>query len=205
MRTLKILQHISLDAIIQAPGGPTEDPTPDFPHGGWTPPFADPAVGEVVAAAHAKPFDLLLGRRTYDIWAAYWPNIRTGAIAESFNKVTKYVATHRPESLAWGPAKSLGDNMVEGIRRLKAADGPDLILWGSSTLTTTLLQHDLADEITLFIYPVYLGVGKRFFTSASPPRELKLISTKAANSGVQINTYKPGGPLRTGSYTKPAT
>ncbi len=203
MRTLHILQHISLDAIIQSPGAPTEDPTPDFPHGGWSPPFADPAVGEVVAAAHAKPFDLLLGRRTYDIWAGYWPNVRTGAIAESFNKVTKYVATHRPENLAWGPAKPLGPDIVEGIRRLKAADGPDLILWGSSTLTSILLEHTLADEITLFTYPVFLGAGKRFFSDTTAPRELKLISSKTVPSGVQINTYRPNGPLRTGCYLKP--
>jgi dihydrofolate reductase len=198
VRSLKIIEHISLDGIIQAPGGPREDG--DYKHGGWIVPHSDPFIGDAIIAAHAKPFDLLLGRRTYDIWADYWPKQRTGPIASPFNAATKFVATHRPESLGWGPAKSLGADIVDGIRRTKSADGPDLIVWGSSTLTPVLLTHGLADEVLLLVYPVLLGTGKRFFSDIAPPRELALVGTKAAGSGVLLNTYRPVGPLRTGSF-----
>ncbi len=183
--------------MIQAPGGPNEDG--DYPHGGWAVPHSDPAVGEAIVAAHGEAFDLLLGRRTYDIWSAHWPN-ENGPMANSLNAATKYVATHRPESLAWGPVEDLGSDIVEGVRRIKAEDGPDLVVWGSSTLTPLLLEHGLADEVLLFICPILLGNGKRFFSDGTPPRELALVSTKAASSGVVISTYRPSGPLRTGSF-----
>ena len=163
-------------------------------------PHADPAVGEAILAAHAKSFDLLLGRRTYDIWAAYWPKAESGPMADSLNAATKYVATHRPDSLGWGPVEDLGPDIVEGIRRIKAKDGPDLIVWGSSTLTPVLLEHGLADEVLLLVCPILLGTDKRFFSDGTPPRELALVGTKAASSGVVISTYKPSGPLRTGSF-----
>jgi len=121
-------------------------------------------------------------------------------MADSLNAATKHVATHRPESLKWGPVEGLGQDIVEGIRRIKAKDGPDLIVWGSSTLTPLLLEHGLADEVLLLVYPVLLGTGKRFFSEATPPRELALVGTKAATSGVVISTYRPRGPLRTGSF-----
>lgn len=183
--------------MIQAPGGPNEDG--DYPYGGWSVPHADPAVGEAIVAAHGEAFDLLLGRRTYDIWSAHWPT-EDGPMANSINAATKHVATHRPESLTWGPAEALGADIVEGVRRIKANDGPDLIVWGSSTITPVLLEHGLTDEVLLLIFPVLLGAGKRFFTDAVPPRELALVSTKAAASGVVISTYRPSGPLRTGSF-----
>jgi dihydrofolate reductase len=125
-------------------------------------------------------------------------------MADAINGATKYVATHRPDSLAWGPAESLGSNIVEGVRRIKAMDGPHLIVWGSSTLTPVLLEHDLADEILLLVFPVLLGTGKRFFSDGTPPRELALVSTKAASSGVIISTYRPNGPLRTGTMGESA-
>ena len=198
MRKIRIIEHISLDGVIQAPGGPQEDG--DYPYGGWTVPHADPAVGEVVLAAHREAFDLLLGRRTYDIWSGYWPKAGKSPLADGLNAATKYVATHRPDSLEWGPVESLGQDIVEGVRRIKAKAGPDLILWGSSTLTPMLLEHGLADEVLLFICPILLGKGKRFFSDGTPPRELALVSTKAASSGVVISTYRPSGPLRTGSF-----
>lgn len=200
VRKIRIFEHISLDGVIQAPGGPGEDG--DYKHGGWSVPFADSIVGETIVAAHARPFDLLLGRRTYDIWAGYWPKA-SGAFADSFNAATKYVATHRPESLAWGPAEGLGADVVEGVRAVKAKGGADLILWGSSKLTPLVLEHGLADEVLLIVYPVLLGAGKRFFSEGTPARELALVNTKAAASGVILNTYRPVGSLRTGSFAKP--
>jgi dihydrofolate reductase len=197
MRKIKIIEHISLDGVIQAPGGPNEDG--DYPYGGWAVPHRDPAVGEAILAVHGKGFDLLLGRRTYDIWAGYWPKAESSPLADSLNAATKYVATHRPDSLGWGPFEGLGQDIVEGIRRIKAKEGPDLIVWGSSTLTPMLLEHGLADEVLLFVYPVLLGKGKRFFSDGTPPRELALTGTKATSSGVIISTYTPAGPLRTGS------
>ena len=172
MRKIRIIEHISLDGVIQAPGGPREDG--DYPYGGWTVPHADPAVGEAIAAAHRGAFDLLLGRRTYDIWSGYWPNAGKNPMADRLNAATKYIATHRPESLKWGPVEGLGPDIVEGVGRIKAIDGPDLIVWGSSTLTPVLLEHGLADEVLLFVYPVLLGTGKRFFSVGTPPRELAL-------------------------------
>ncbi len=197
LRKIRIIEHISLDGVIQAPGGPKEDG--DYPYGGWAVPYADQAAGEAINAAHGKVFDLLLGRRTYDIWSDYWPK-EDGPMANSLNAATKYVATHRPESLGWGPVENLGPEVVAGIRRIKAKSGPDVIVWGSSTLTPVLLEHRLADEVLLLVCPVLLGTGKRFFSDAAPPRELALVSTKAASSGVVISTYTPGGHVRTGSF-----
>ena len=198
MRKIRIIEQISLDGVIQAPGGPNEDG--DYPYGGWAVPHSDPAGGEAIVAAHGEAFDLLLGRRTYDIFSGYWPKAGKSPMADSLNAATKYVATHRPDSLEWGPAEGLGADLVEGVRRIRAKDGPHLIVWGSSTLTPVLLEHELAEEILLLVFPVLLGTGKRFFSDGAAPRELALIGTKAAPSGVIISTYRPSGPLRTGSF-----
>ena len=198
MRKIKIIEHISLDGVIQAPGGPDEDG--DYPHGGWAAPYDDNDGGEAILAAHGEGFDLLLGRRTYDIWAAFWPKVTNDRMADSLNAATKYIATHRPESLDWGPSQDLGLDIVAGVRRIQAQDGPDLIVWGSSTLTSMLLEHGFADEVLLLVYPILLGKGKRFFLDGTPPCELALVGTKAAPSGIVISTYKPVGPLRTGSF-----
>ena len=199
MRKIKIIEHISLDGVIQAPGGPEEDPSDGFKYGGWTAPLNDPEGGAAIVAAHGDDFDLLLGRRTYDIWSGYWPNAPKSPMADSINSATKYIATHRPESLEWGPVENLGSDIVDGIRRVKAQDGPHLIVWGSSTLTPVLLEHGLADEVLLLLFPVLLGTGKRLFADGTPPRELALVSSKAVSSGVIITTYRPSGPLRTGT------
>ena len=192
MRKLKIMEHISLDGILQ-----TSDEDGDFPHGDWTAPYRTPAGREEVFAAHGASFDLLLGRRTYDIWSGYWPKAPGSPMADGLNAATKYVATHRPESLVWGPFESLGPDLVEGVRRIKSQDGPDLVLSGSSTLTSTLLEHGLADEVLLIVYPVLLGRGKRFFAAGTPPRSFELVSTKAMPSGIILNRYKLAGPLKT--------
>lgn len=199
MRKIRIIEHMSLDGVIQAPGGQEEDASNGFKYGGWTAPLNDPEGGAAIVAAHGDDFDLLLGRRTYDIWSGYWPNAPKSPMADSINAATKYVATHRPETLEWGPVEDLGSDIVEGIRRVKAMNGPHLIVWGSSTLTPVLLEHGLADEVLLLVFPVLLGTGKRLFADGTPPRELALVSTKAASSGVIISTYRPSGPLRTGT------
>ena len=191
MRKLKIIEHISLDGVIQAPGGRNEDG--DYPYGGWTVPYRDPVGGKAVLDAHAKSFDLLLGRRTYDIWSSFWPKAGSSPLADSLNAATKYVATHRPDTLEWGPFEGLGPDIIADVHRIRATNGPDLILWGSSTLTSTLLEHGLAYEVMLFVYPVLLGKGKRFFSDATAPRGLILTGTKAASSGVLINTYTLAG------------
>lgn len=196
MRTIRIIEHISLDGVIQAPGGPEEDG--DYPYGGWAAPFQDQVAGQAIVAAQGEKFDLLLGRGTYDIFASFWPHA-SGPMADNLNAATKYVVTHRPDTLEWGPVVSLGSDAVEAIRRTKEGDGPDLIVWGSSTLTPLLLGHALADEVVLLSFPVVLGLGKRLFSDSVPPRELALINVKEAASGVIISTYKLSGPLRTGT------
>lgn len=200
MRKIRIIEHISLDGVIQGPGGPKEDNSGGFAYGGWSAPHADPAAGEAIVAAQGEAFDLLLGRRVYDIFSGFWPKAPKSPMADSLNAAKKYVATHRPESLAWGPAEGLGSDIVAGIRRIKAMDGPHLIVWGSSTLTPVLLEHELADEVLLLVFPVLLGTGKRFFSDGTPPRELALVGAKAVSSGVIISTYRPNGPLRTGTF-----
>jgi dihydrofolate reductase len=193
MRKLKIMEHISLDGVIQhsADDG-------DFPYSDWTAPYRTPAGRDVILAAHGASFDLLLGRRTYDLWSGFWPKAPSSPIADGLNAATKYVATHCPESLEWGPFEGLGPDIVEGVRRIKAKAGPDLIVWGSSTLIPVLLEHGLADEVLLLVYPVLLGKGKRFFAEGTPPRAFELDSTKALPSGIIINSYKVTGPLKTG-------
>ncbi|WP_417494363.1 dihydrofolate reductase family protein [Maricaulis sp.] len=203
MRHIKIIEHISLDGVIQAPGGPGEDYEGGFEHGGWAFPHFDPAIGEAIDAAHGGGFDLLLGRRTYDIFANYWPD-QTGPMADTLNGARKFVVTHRPDSLDWGPAEALGADAIEGIARVKAASGPDLIVWGSSTLTPLLIEQGLADEVLLLVFPVLLGTGKRLFSDRVAPSELALVDTKTVSSGVIISTYKPAGALRTGSFADAA-
>jgi len=191
MRTLTIMEHISLDGVIQhsADDG-------DFPYSDWTAPYRTPAGRDAVLAAHGASFDLLLGRRTYDIWSGFWPKAPSSPMGDGINAATKYVATHRPESLEWGPFEGLGPDLVEGVRRIKSQDGPHLILWGSSTLTSTLLEHGLADEVLLIVSPVLLGTGKRFFAEGTPARAFELLNSKAFPSGVILSAYAVAGPLK---------
>ncbi len=195
MRRIRIIEQISLDGVIQSPGGRHEDG--DYAHGGWAMRYADPVILETIVAAQGRSFDLLLGRHTYDIWSGHWPKVKGGPFADSINAARKYVATHRPDSLAWGPAEGLNADIVEGVRRVKSKDGPDLIVWGSSTLAPVLLERGLVDEVLLLVCPVLLGQGKRFFSAKTHPCELALVSTKAASSGVVMNTYRYVGPLPT--------
>lgn len=193
MRKLTLTEHISLDGVIQHSAD--DD---DFPYSDWSAPYRTPAGRDAVMAAYGESFDLLLGRRTYDIWSGFWPKAPSSPMADCLNTATKFVATHRPESLEWGPAGSVGPDLAEDIRRIKSQDGSDLILFGSSTLTSPLLEHGLADEILLIVYPVLLGTGKRFFAEGTPPRSFDLMSTMGLPSGIIFNRYKLAGPLRTG-------
>jgi dihydrofolate reductase len=190
MRTLRIIEHISLDGVMQVSGDDG-----GFPYGDWTAPYRTPAGRDAMLAAHGESFDLLLGRRTYDAWSGYWPKAPSSPMADRLNAATKCVATHRPESLEWGPFESLGADIVEGIRHTKTLDGPDLVLSGSSTLTSTVLAHGLADEVVLVVYPVLLGAGKRFFAEGTPARAFELVSTTAMPSGIILSHYKVAGPL----------
>ena len=189
MRKIRILEHTSLDGVIQ------HQNDEHFRYGDWTTPFRSPAGLAAVLEAQGTQFDLLLGRQTYDAWAQYWPKAGDTPMANALNRAVKYVATHRPESLDWLPAKDLGTDVLEEIRALKKTEGPDLIVWGSSTLTVLLLQAGLVDDLILLVYPVLLGHGKRYFSDSVQPQELAFVSTQATPSGVLINTYRYIGPL----------
>jgi dihydrofolate reductase len=196
MRKIRIYEHISLDGVI-APGGRHADSA--YSHGGWTAPYRTAAGAEALAERYGKSYDLLLGRRTYDLWAGFWPTVKGGPFADKLNAATKYVATHRPDGLGWGPVGDLGSDIMAGVRRVQSTDGPDLIVCGSSTLTSMLLEQGLVDEVVLCVYPVLLGPGKRFFSDSADPRELALVDTKATPTGVLVNTYRHVGAVRTES------
>jgi dihydrofolate reductase len=193
MRQLTIIEHISLDGVIQHSADEG-----DFPYSDWPAPYRTPAGRDALLAAHGERFDLLLGRRTYDVWSGFWPKAPRSPLADRLNAATKYIVTHRPESLAWGPFAGVGPDLVAGVRRLKSQDGPGLVLSGSSMLTSTLLEQGLADEAVLIVYPVLLGTGKRFFAEGTPAHAFELVSTTATPSGVLLNTYKVIGPLKAG-------
>ncbi|MGB2628015.1 MAG: dihydrofolate reductase family protein [Candidatus Acidiferrum sp.] len=162
MRRIRIIEQISLDGVIQQSADEN-----DFPYGAWTAPHRTPAGRDAILAAYGERYDLLLGRRTYDLWSGFWPKAPSRPMVDRLNAATKYVVTHRPESLAWGPFEGLGPDIVEGVRRIKAQDGSDVILSGSSSLTSPLLEHGLADEVLLVVFPVPLGAGKRIFAEGT--------------------------------------
>ena len=190
MRKLKIMEHVSLDGVMQHENGE------GFAHGNWTTPYRTPAGLAAVMEAQGSNFDLLLGRRTYDIWAGFWPKAGDSPMANGLNAAMKYVATHRPDSLEWGPVADLGADILASIRGVKSTEGPDLLVCGSSTLTSGLLDQGLVDEVLLLVYPVLLGRGKRFFSDTADPRELAFVSSQVTSTGVLINTYRHVGALR---------
>ncbi|MDO9357592.1 MAG: dihydrofolate reductase family protein [Polaromonas sp.] len=199
MRQVISATFVSLDGVMQAPGGPDEDPTGGFAHGGWTVPYWDDETGQSIDEAMNQPFDLLLGRKTYDIFAAHWPYSQEQPIADKFNAATKYVATSSTRPLVWGKAVALHDPAAD-VARLKKEDGPDLLIQGSGQLVQTLLAHHLIDRMTLLVFPLLLGPGKRFFGSGTMPAALKLTGSKVSKNGVTINTYVRGGKIQTGSF-----
>ncbi len=214
MRKVIVGVFTSLDGVMQAPGGPDEDPSGGFRYGGWIVPYQGEEAGDAVGDLFAKPFDLLLGRTTYDIFAAYWPYYQTdpaapdynagGAhIANTFNAATKFVATHHPETLTWHNSRALGPDIGAAVRELKETDGPDLVVQGSSELIHILLRDDLVDHMQLIIYPIVFGKGKRLFDAGSAPRALKLTHTRVSSDGVIIAKYDRGGEITTGSFVGP--
>src|SRR5260370_4914991 len=186
MRKLKIIEHISLDGVIQMTSGPEDD----FPSGDWPAPYRSPAGLQIVNEMYGKTCDVVFGRLTYDLLASFWPKAPKSPMADRLNAATKYVVTHRPESLEWGPFEAIGSDLVDSVRRIKARNGPDLVVTGSLTLISMLLDHGLADEGILLVNPIVLGKGKRFFEGGSLPRGFALGSTMALPSGILVNVYK---------------
>jgi dihydrofolate reductase len=199
MRKLIVAEHISLDGVIQGPGGPDEDPSGDFRLGGWTAPYSDEGIGQAVQDLHSQPFELLLGRRTYDIWAAYWPRVQTGhAIGDLFNSVPKHVATHRSDTLDWQNSHPLEGDLAGAVGALKHQDGPNLLTWGSCDTVRQLLAAGLVDELQLLTYPVVLARGKRLFSDDARSSAFTLEHSTSTPTGVLITRYVRGGDVRTG-------
>jgi dihydrofolate reductase len=183
---------------MQAPGGPEEDPSGGFRLGGWTVPYFDEVAGQVMGEQMTPPFDLLLGRKTYDIFASYWPHHEEeGAV---LNAATKYVVSHEARELAWGPSHLITGDVVAEIQKVKSQDGPMLQVHGSSDLIQTLLKHDLVDELWLKIFPIMLGGGKRLFGAGAIPAAFTLEESKTTPKGVIVASYKRAGEVKTGSF-----
>lgn len=197
MRKIIAITQVTLDGVMQGPGGREEDPRNGFTQGGWAMPFGDDVLHKVIDELMAGEFDMLLGRWTYELFANYWPKQDNG-IARAFDRATKYVVTRTrtPDQLGWKTSRPIGGDVVEEIRRLKATDGPELHLWGSSNLLQTLIAADLIDEYRLWLAPVVLGEGKRLFENGAPPRALSLVATRSTSTGLLLNTYRPAGPVR---------
>jgi dihydrofolate reductase len=201
MRKLIVAEQISLDGIIQSPGGPKEDPSGDFRLGGWIVPYTDEAIGEALRDLLSQPFELLLGRRTYEIFSAYWPRVPAGhAIADLFNSVPKHVATHRSDKLDWRNSHTLEGDLADTIRALKHQEGVNLLTWGSSDMMHQLLAAGLVDELWLLIYPVVLGSGKRLFRDNAQPSAFRLAHSTSTPGGVLITRYVRSGQVRTGTF-----
>jgi dihydrofolate reductase len=198
MKKIIILSFVSLDGVMQAPGGPEEDPQGNFTYGGWTVPYFDESLGQVMAEQMGRPFDLLLGRKTFEIFASYWPyHPEDGA---GINNATKYVASTTLTSHPWSKTVFLKGDVAAEIRRLKGQDGPDLQVHGSSHFIQTLLKHDLVDELWLKIFPVTLGPGKRLFGDGAIPAAFELVDSSSTPSGVIVANFRRAGEIRTGSF-----
>jgi dihydrofolate reductase len=208
MRKLIVAEQISLDGVIQSPGAPNEDPRGDFRLGGWVVPYSDEAIGQELQDLLSRPFELLLGRRTYDIFAAYWPRIPEDSgvrgIADRFNSVPKHVATHRSDTLDWQNSHALQGNLADAIRALKQQDGADLLTWGSADMVRQLLAAGLVDELRLMIFPVLLGHGKRLFGDNAQPSAFTLVHSTRTPGGVQLTRYERSGEVRTGTFEEVA-
>src|SRR5262245_38871766 len=187
MRKIIAITQISIDGVMQGPGGPEEDPSNGFTHGGWAMLFGDDVLQQVISETIAGEFDLLLGRKTYEIWVGYWPKHLDNPIGKAFDKATKYVVTRTLDRLDWKKSQRIDGDAVEGARWLKTSNGPELHIWGSGDLLQTLIAADLVDEYRFWISPVVLGKGKRLFENGVPPRALTLVDTRSTSAGVLVN------------------
>ena len=200
MRRLIVSTFVTLDGVMQAPGGPAEDDSGGFTHGGWSVNYWDDLMGRVMGEATSVPFAMVLGRTTYDIMAAYWPTAREEDGAGVFNNATKYVASRGRPQLTWSNSVLIEGDAADGLAALKQEDGPELQVHGSANLIQTLLRHNLVDEFRLWVFPVVLGSGKRLFAEGTIPAGLKLVDSKVSTTGVVIGTYEPAGEVVTGSF-----
>jgi dihydrofolate reductase len=199
MRKLIVTTFLTLDGVMQAPGGPGEDDEGGFAHGGWSVNYWDDQMGQVMGEATSKPFAMVLGRKTYDIMAAHWPDAPEESGAKLFNDATKYVASRSQPTLEWVNSVLIEGDAAEGIAALKKEDGPELQVHGSGNLVQTLMRRGLVDEYRLWVFPVVIGSGKRLFSEGTVPSGLKLVDSKVSSTGVVIGTYEPAGELVTGS------
>ena len=197
MRKIIVLEHISLDGVIQAPGGPDEDTSGGFAHGGWIAPYSDDVLGTVLRKQMNLPFDLLLGRTTFDIWESYWP--QHADAWPGVNTATKYVASNTRTSSPWQPSVFLDGDIADKVAKLKGQPGPDLNVWGSGNLLQTLIKHDLIDAFWLMIYPITLGSGKRLFADGTIPAAFKVTESTVTSDGVIVVNYERAGAITTGS------
>ena len=197
MRKIVALEHISIDGVIQAPGGPDEDTSGGFVYGGWIAPYSDAILGTALRKQMNLPFDLLLGRKTFNIWAPYWP--QHGDAWPNVNKATKYVASNTMTSSDWQPSVFLKGDIAEKVTKIKQQPGPDLHVWGSANLLQTLIKHDLVDAFWLMIYPITLGVGKRLFADGTIPAAFKVTESKVTPNGVIIVNFERAGAITSGS------
>ena len=193
MRKIIVLEHISLDGVIQAPGGPDEDTSGGFTHGGWISPHSDAILGTALRRQMNMPFDLLLGRKTFEIWAPYWPHHTD--VWPGVNAATKYVASNTMTSGEWQPSVFLSGDISEKVAKIKQQPGPDLNVWGSSDLLQTLIKHDLVDVFWLMIYPITLGVGKRLFADGTIPAAFKVTESQVTPNGVIVVNYERAGAI----------
>jgi dihydrofolate reductase len=201
MSKLIVSAFLTLDGVMQAPGGPGEDDSGGFTHGGWSVNYWDDQMGQVMGEATSRPFAMVLGRRTFDIMAAYWPHAPEEEGGKVFNEATKYVASRgRPDLEAWSNSVLIEGDAAEGLAALKAEDGPELQVHGSANLVQTLLRHNLVDQFRLWVFPLVIGSGKRLFSEGTIPSGLTLVDHKVSTTGVVIGTYEPAGEIATGSF-----
>ena len=202
MRKLIVSTFVTLDGVMQAPGGPGEDDSGGFAYGGWSVNYWDEQMGQVMGEAMSTPFDLVLGRKTYDIFAAYWPHATDDPGAKPLNDATKYVASRNHPTLEWRNAVLIEGDAADGIAALKKQDGPELQVHGSGHLIQTLLRHNLVDQYRLWTFPLFIGTGKRLFAEGTIPSGLRLVDSKVSTTGVVIVTYEPAGEIVTASFAK---
>jgi dihydrofolate reductase len=200
MRELLVTTFLTLDGVMQAPGGPEEDDSGGFAYGGWSVNYWDDLMSQVMTETMSVPFDLVLGRRTYDIFAAYWPNAPEEAGGKPLNDATKYVVSRGRPKLEWTPSVLIEGDAAEGIAKLKQEEGPELQVHGSGNLIQTLIRHNLVDRYRLWVFPVVIGSGKRLFSDGTIPSALRLVDSKVSSTGVVIGTYEPAGEIVTGSF-----